>query len=109
MYAPSGALAISERTYALVATRVKSGPAQASTTIASRPSQVTSRKRHICLKRQRASLAMAGNKNKSFCRASVDVEDAITNSFVLLLWSVHIRLWTLIHSLGYPIWSTNPP
>jgi len=43
------ALAISERTYALVAMRAKRGPAQTSTTMVSRLNQVTNKKRHICL------------------------------------------------------------
>src|SRR5947209_12939201 len=91
MYEPSGALAIRERTYALVATCAKSGPAQTSTTMASIPSQVTNKKRHICLKRQRANLAMAGNKSRPFCRESVDGEDAMRISFFLSLCEVRIR------------------
>src|SRR2546425_7119308 len=87
-YAPSGALAISERTYALVAMRAKRGPAQTSTTMVSRLNQVTNKKRHICLKRQPASLAMAGKKRKLFCRVSVDVVVAIRNSFYLAFKSV---------------------
>ena len=76
MLCPSGELAATARRSALSATREKRGGAQASTTIVSIPSQVTNRKRHICLKRQRASLAMAGKKSQPFCRESVDGEEA---------------------------------
>src|SRR5579864_601529 len=80
MYAPSAALASCDRTEALDDTSKKSGPAQTSTTMVSMPSQVTSKRRHMRLKRQRASLAMADHKDRSFCGVSVDVEDAMRTS-----------------------------
>ena len=79
IYGPSDAPSKRDRNDALLATRVKSGPVQMSTIIASMPSQLTSKKRHICLSRQPASFVIAGSIGTLFCcvRDGKDGDEAI--------------------------------